>query len=138
MILAGKIVNPDIIGVTASTLCFIHCVATPFIFVAKACSSTCCTEAPLWWKAVDFLFLAISFIAIYYTTKTSTKNWVKYALWVTWTLLLFVILNESLRIIVLPQEFIYFPAFSLIALHFYNLKYCNCAENKCCTNHQYH
>ena len=100
MILARKIVNPDIIGVTASTLCFIHCVATPFIFVAKACSSTCCTEAPLWWKAVDFLFLAISFIAIYYTTKTSTKNWVKYALWVTWTLLLFVILNESLRIIV--------------------------------------
>ena len=33
-------VNSDSIGALASGLCMIHCVATPFFFIASACSSS--------------------------------------------------------------------------------------------------
>ena len=39
----------DKIGIISSSLCMIHCLGTPFIFVAKACSATCCSDAPTWW-----------------------------------------------------------------------------------------
>ena len=66
--------NYDSIGMIAGTLCAIHCIATPFLFVAKACSTVCCADAPLWWKAIDYIFLVISFIAIFLLQKTCLLN----------------------------------------------------------------
>ena len=40
--------KPDSIGVLSSALCMIHCIATPFFFVATACTATCCSAAPLY------------------------------------------------------------------------------------------
>ena len=70
----------DKIGIISSSLCMIHCIGTPFIFIAKACSVTCCSEAPTWWLMIDYLFLIISFIAIYYTTRKPTKSWLNFIL----------------------------------------------------------
>ncbi len=123
----------DKLGIIASTLCLIHCMVTPFLFIAKACTATCCSSTPYWWKMIDYLFLVISFIAIYYAVKKSTKQWLKFALWLSWGILLLTILNESLLVISLPESFIYFPALSIVALHLYNYRYCRCAEDKCCT-----
>ena len=53
----------DNLGIIASTLCMIHCIGTPFLFIAKACSTTCCADAPLWWKAIDYAFLIVSGVA---------------------------------------------------------------------------
>ena len=62
----NKVVLPyDSVGIIASTLCMIHCIGTPFIFIAKACSATCCSEAPLWWVIIDYIFLFISFSQLY-------------------------------------------------------------------------
>lgn len=124
----------DAIGIIASSLCLIHCVATPFLFIAKACAVSCCASSatPYWWKWIDYLFIVIAFVAIYYATKNSTKKWVKVALWVSWGILLFTIFNESLAIITLPESFIYWPAISIVLLHFYNRKYCSCKDDKCC------
>jgi hypothetical protein len=36
----GNVKSQDTIGAAASFLCMIHCVATPFIFIAQACSHT--------------------------------------------------------------------------------------------------
>ena len=49
----------DSIGIIASTLCTIHCIVTQFIFIARACTATCCSDAPLWWLMIDYLFLII-------------------------------------------------------------------------------
>ena len=122
----------DSLGIVASSLCAIHCIATPFIFIAKACASTCCAEAPIWWILIDYIFLIVSFIAIYYTTRNTTVYWIKYTLWTFWTLLLFTIANHSLNVIYLPEKFIYIPAFTIIILHFYNLQFCKCQDEKCC------
>ena len=138
MIQSSTIINSDTIGAVASTLCFIHCLATPAIFVAKACTATCCADAdaPTWWKAIDYLFLVISFVAIYYSTRNTSKYWIKLSLWISWSLLLVTIASEASKTQLIPETFIYFPALSLVVLHFYNLKYCNCSKDNCCTNPQ--
>jgi len=124
--------SPDAVGIAASTLCLIHCIATPFIFLAKACSTTCCADAPVWWQFIDYMFIVISFMAIYFATKKSRKNWMKIALWGAWIVLLFSILNETFKANLLFAEFIYFPAISIVILHFYNQKYCLGIGDNCC------
>jgi len=122
----------DIIGIIAGILCTIHCIATPLLFIAKACSTACCANAPKWWIMIDYLFLFISFTAIYFISKNLVIKWLKISFWFSWCLLLFSILDHSFDIFYLPKNFIYIPSFLIIALHFYNVKFCNCQDETCC------
>ena len=122
----------DNIGIIASTLCTIHCIATPFLFVARACSVTCCSDAPIWWVLIDYLFLVISFYAIFFIHKNITIKWLRASFWISWTILLITIVNQSIDIIYLPKNFIYIPSIVIVVLHYYNLKYCKCQDDKCC------
>ncbi len=126
--------NSDSIGALASGLCLVHCIATPFIFIAHTCSIACNGSAPIWWTSIDFIFIGISFFAVYWSAKNSSKKWVTYALWISWFLLSFVLINEKVQLVSLPEVSIYFPAISLVALHFYNRKFCKCSDEKCCSN----
>ena len=125
--------NADTFGAFASTLCLIHCIATPFIFIVHSCALTCCEATPLWWKSIDYLFLVISFIAIKKSVKETTSSWMKPALWFSWSLLVMVVVNESLTWFPISDKAIYFPAIALVVLHLYNRKYCKCSS-KCCSN----
>ena len=78
----------DVIGAAASVLCFIHCLATPFLFVAHAGLTIGHESHPLWWGALDIVFLAISFFAVYWSTRNTSKKWIKYAFWFSWLFLL--------------------------------------------------
>ncbi|WP_299890117.1 MerC domain-containing protein [uncultured Lacinutrix sp.] len=120
------------LGAIASTLCLIHCIATPFLFIVQTCSVTCCSAAPTWWQFIDYFFLIISFFAIYKSTQTSSNSWIKPLLWLSWFLLFLVIVNEKLEWLVLNDNLIYVPAIALVILHLYNLKYCKCNTNRCC------
>tara|TARA_B100000614_G_scaffold234605_1_gene230728 strand:- start:488 stop:892 length:405 start_codon:yes stop_codon:yes gene_type:complete len=122
----------DAIGMFAGILCTIHCLATPLLFIAKACSTTCCSDAPTWWIMIDYLFLLISFIAIYFINKSLTIKWLKISFWISWIILLFTIFDHSFGIFILPQNFIYIPSALIISLHFYNLKFCKCKTGTCC------
>lgn len=124
--------NPDKLGIIASALCLVHCMATPVLFLAKACSTTCCADAPIWWQFIDYMFIVISFIAIYFATQNSSKSWLQMALWGSWAVLLVTILSETVNLNLLPAHFVYFPALSIVVLHFYNQRYCSCSENQCC------
>lgn len=124
----------DYVGIVAGFLCLVHCVATPFIFIVKSCAVSCCANTPTWWYTIDWIFLVISCLAIYHSTKTSQKLWVKIALWTNWAALLFIVANEKLEFIFLAKEAIYFPSILIVILHVYNLKYCQCKEDKCCVN----
>lgn len=127
--------KPDTFGALASTLCMMHCIATPFLFIAQTCSVSCCETTPIWWKGLDYVFLIISFFAIYRATRTTSNKSMKLALWVAWFVLLLVISNEMFEFVYLPESFSYVPALTLVALHLYNLKYCQCKTENCCTNH---
>jgi len=123
----------DFIGACVSTLCVIHCLVTPFIFVVHSCSSASkCCGAPVWWKNIDFIFLFISFASIYQSTKTTTKPIMKPLLWGAWGSLLLLILNEKIVLVHLPEVVTYVVAISLAFMHLYNLRYCQCTDKGCC------
>lgn len=126
----------DSIGALASTLCLIHCIATPFIFIIQSSSINCCNEVPTWWGSIDYLFLIISFFAINRSTQITSKNWIKPFLWISWLLLFVIIINEKIALLNIDEKIIYIPAIALISLHLYNKKHCQCNSNKCCTNEE--
>lgn len=132
-ILGLNTVKTNYLGALAGTLCMIHCLATPLIFVAKSCTDTCCATAPGWWSIIDFLFLLVSFFAIYSISKSGTKQWIEKALWISWAVLLILTINEKMAVIVMHKYIIYIPALAIISLHLYNNRYCKCADTACCT-----
>lgn len=123
--------SPDSIGLVAGTLCLIHCIATPFLFLAKACSTACCSDSPWWWQSLDYVFLVVSFGAIFHATKNTSKTWMKTSLWISWFILLLVLLTQTISKGVLPEMLVHGPALSIIGLHFYNRKYCQCKDDAC-------
>lgn len=130
-----SIKKPDTLGACASALCMLHCMATPFLFLAAAtsCSQSCCNAAPLWYQSLDYFFILLSFFAVLQSTKSSNTNWIKYGLWVSWIALFMVILNVHIyQWIYLSKNIKFIPSFTLIGLHLYNQKYSQCLENDCC------
>ena len=115
--------KPDVLGAISSSLCVVHCLATPLLFISHMYTSMDSRNVPFWWRDLDFLFLTISFIAIYRATKTTSKNFMKYALWVGWIVLFSLILNEKMAWLAIPGILNYIAALSLAAFHIYNLKY---------------
>lgn len=126
-------ISSDLLGALSSGLCLIHCLATPFLFIAKSCSTSCCADAPLVWSMIDFIFIGVSFFAVKWSVKTTPKGWIKIALWIAWTASFISILDEKFSLLQLPQHSIYYSAFLLIGFHLYNNKYCKCNEDSCCT-----
>ena len=123
----------DAVGAFASGLCMAHCIATPFFFIASACSASCCSTAtPLWWQWLDYLFLFISFFAIIQTSKSTNSEWIIYGLVTSWVSLCFFILNIKFGWVQLAENIKFIPAFMLVSLHLYNMRYCQCDKNECC------
>jgi len=126
-------IKSDIIGIAASTLCFLHCLATPLLFVNHITVSSIESIYPLWWGTLDMIFLLISFFAVYWSTLNTSKTWIKYAFWFSWLLLSLIIMVEKLELWHLSEMAIYPPTIGLIMLHFYNRRYyCSCEEKNCC------
>ena len=126
----------DRIGALASSLCMVHCIVTPLLFVAQSSSMSVCAQSPVWWKVVDYAFLAISFAAIFRSSQTTSIRWMPTALWTSWAFLLLVIINQGVDLVCIPGVFHYLPACAIIGLHLYNQKYCECKESQCCTSMQ--
>ena len=126
--------KPDTIGAIVSTLCVVHCLLTPLLFVAQSYTATHSHEAPFWWKNLDYLFILISVIAVYESIKKSTNKLIKAGLWMSWIMLFLLILNEKLVWIELDEIITYCVALTLSMLHIYNLNYCQCETENCCNN----
>ena len=124
--------NSDTIGVFTSLVCSIHCFATPILFVAQS-GLLSSNIQPLWWESINYIFIALSFIAVYYSAKNTSENIMKPILWLCWLFFVSVILNEMIELTKIPELFSYVSAFSLAFVHVCNLKYCQCQE-ECCND----
>jgi len=126
----------DTWGALASGLCLIHCLATPFIFAAHAGAAAHDHhhESPFWWGLIDSVLLVVSFLAVVWSARNSSRQWVKVALFLSWAVLAGIILNEKFGWLHLPEALIYLPAVSLVGLHLYNRRYCQCEDETCCAN----
>jgi len=122
----------NILGVAASSLCLVHCLATPLLFSLHASQLNHHHAHPFWWGLLDIFFIIVSLVAVYWSAANSSKKWMQYALWISWVLLAAIILNEKMEIMHIPESFIYLPSISLVVLHLYNRKYCQCDDGNCC------
>lgn len=119
-------INSDTFGILACTLCIIHCIATPFVFIAYTHSNIQQIVYPIWWKNLDFIFLIISFFMVYFSTQTTSKSFMKYFFWLSWLLLSVTIINEKMGLLSVPEYMTYGSAALLTIIHLCNLKYCQC------------
>ena len=122
----------DYIGASASGLCFIHCLATPILFLSQASLVSIGNEMLFLWQSLNFFLLTISAIAVYYSIKNSSNLSVNTLLFLTWFILLCLIITEVFEIFSVPEFYTYITAISLSSLHIYNLKYCRCKDDDCC------
>ena len=129
-----KLINekPDIFGAIASSLCVVHCLLTPFLFLSNGLLYTGLDKTPFLWSNLDFIFIFISFVAIYRSTQSTSKVFMKYALWISWVCLFSFLLNEKILLLGIPGYLTYIAAVSLSSLHIYNLKFCQCKSDNCC------
>ena len=125
----------DTFGALASGLCIIHCLATPFLFVVHSCAN-CSQSAPVWWQALDYIFLVISFFAVYRSVKNTKKKVMKPMLWLSWFGLLITMLNVKLQIVPMSESVMHASAMILVVLHLYNLFFCQCKNKSCCIHDQ--
>jgi len=123
-------IHPDNLGATFSSLCVIHCFATPFLFITQSYLLV----VPGWWQALNYLFLSISFFAIYKTSKNSSSQMIKTLLYLFWSILAILLISEEFELFHLPEFITYITGLSLAGLHIYNKRYCQCADDECCVD----
>ena len=123
-------IHPDNIGATFSTLCVIHCFATPFLFITQSYILV----VPGWWQALNYIFLALSFFAVYKTSQNSSNQIVKTLLFVFWGILTSLLISEEFELFHLPEFITYLTGLTLAGLHIYNKKYCQCIDDECCVD----
>jgi len=126
--------SSDIIGASASAMCFIHCLVTPFLFVSYSNTVIIENTYPWWWGILDIVFLLISLFAVYWSTYNTSKQFIKYTFWTLWILLALIIINEKWEIVHVAEVFIHLTTLGLVFLHFYNRRYCQCENDKCCVD----
>ena len=91
MVLTTK--NSDYIGAIAGVLCIIHCIITPLLFIVNAELAT--KQTLFFLQFIGYVFLIISFFAVYRSALNTTNYIVKVLFFLFWGALLFLILNES-------------------------------------------
>ncbi|MCM5663212.1 MerC domain-containing protein [Galbibacter mesophilus] len=119
------------IGISVAGLCLVHCLATPLIFIAQA-NVQAQESTHFIWSILDIVFLSISLVAIFWSAKSTSKQWMRIALWTNWILIALFIFNEKLALFPLPEILMYALTSILIILHIVNVKYCKCDDDTCC------
>ncbi|MCY4216257.1 MAG: MerC domain-containing protein [Flavobacteriaceae bacterium] len=123
----------DVLGVLSSSFCLIHCLITPFIFIAQVEMQSYFDGWPFWWTMMSFIFITLSFLAVYFSTKNTSKKNIRPFFWTFWGILSIVTINEEIEWYHIPEVFSYAAAGALILTHFYSLKYCRCKDPTCCS-----
>jgi hypothetical protein len=120
MISNSKINKADFIGIFSSSLCLVHCFATPLLIAFGAGFIT----NPIF----KYLFLIISFASIFKATENVNNAKIGLLLWVSfWGFLFSTLFQEEYEWLHYSG---YFFAILIIVGHVLNIKYC-----KQCSKH---
>lgn len=110
----------NITGIINSSICILHCIATPILIGLGASF----LESPIF----AYLFIAIAFATIFNAAKRTSSKKIKIALWIGFTgLSLSLLLEETWA----GFEYMgYIFSAMLIVTHILNIKHCKkCNEN---------
>ena len=114
MISFSKINKADFIGIISSTLCLMHCIATPLLIAFGAGFIT----NPFF----KYLFLIISFLSIFKATENITSKKISLLLWISfWGFLFSTLFQEE-------YEWLHYSGYLFAILiiigHILNIKHC--------------
>jgi hypothetical protein len=110
----------DLVGITGSALCLAHCMVLPVIFIYNGEQHHHHDQ----WLGIDidYYFLAIAAIAVYFTTKKSGPVLIKVALWVSLIACLAgIALHDYIPFL---KYVLYIGSIGLIASHIINIRHC--------------
>ncbi len=69
----------DYIGITGSVLCLVHCLVTPVLLLTTAVLHH--DHLRIGYLSLDYVFMGINIIAVYFATRANHSLFVKRALW---------------------------------------------------------
>lgn len=109
-----KINKADLIGILSSSICLVHCVATPLLLAFGASFIT----NPIF----KYLFLIISFVSIFKATENITSKKISLLLWISfWGFLFSTLFQEE-------YEWLHYSGYLFAILiiigHILNIKHC--------------
>jgi hypothetical protein len=120
----------DYLGIASSGLCLVHCLATPLmLFIQQyhfyqSPNISPDTQDSYW----EYLFVFISFMAIYFTTQNIDSRKIQISFWAFFSLFAISILFED---DFENLQFVgYTSSIGLIITHIINIKYCNKCQIK--------
>jgi hypothetical protein len=134
-----KTINSDFIGAISAFLCIIHCSIVPILmgfhsvyYAGDALASNSHTEhlhahsdldslhffEGSHWHSLDYFFIVITLVAVFFATRTSVVSWIKIGLWSCASLFIVSILLEES--IVGIEYLAYLASALLIIFHFLN------------------
>jgi len=108
----------DNTGIASAILCTIHCLIIPALFLAKFwwADSSGATLLPSWWGRLDYVFLVISFWAVYHSATHTAVKTIKVSLWIFWCMLAVAIIYEAQL-----HWLAYIASAGLVATHIRNI-----------------
>lgn len=87
----------DKLGIASAVICTIHCLVVPLLFIGKywlgdtlhinTMSAGEQSILPSWWEAIDYVFLLISFVAVYHAAAHAATRPIRVSLWIWWGVL---------------------------------------------------
>lgn len=109
----------DYIGMVSAILCLIHCIILPVIFALRAVDFEHDVEGHFKW---DYLFLALSFYAVYHSAKHSPSPLIKMLFWANFSVLTLCIFLENISEAF--EYMIILASIGLVVVHFINIRHC--------------
>ena len=121
-------------GVAASGLCAIHCTLTPIFFAARPVLEGTMgshTHGVSFWGALDYVFLVLSLVAVWYSARHSGHPTIKKVLWIAWLVFAVGLLSEPLDI-AYGKWLMYAGSLVLVVAHLQNYRYCQSKADGAC------
>lgn len=110
----------DYTGIASSGLCIIHCLLMPLVFSAQSVYLQHQDGVPF---HLDYLFLFLSFVAVYYVTRQNSSHWINTLLWLSFGLFAVSVIFQDVFYILI--YFQYLASFLLILGHILHIRRCN-------------
>ena len=128
----------DFLGVLASGLCAIHCAVTPVFFIAKPfihSSVNYHSHGSGFWAMLDYVFLVLSLIAVWFSSKHTNLKSIKWVLWSAWIVFSIGLLSERIHF-ENGIWLMYSGSAALVIAHVINYRHCQkCKKESCETNY---
>lgn len=124
----------DWLGAAASGLCAIHCALTPLFFAARPALSGIAHDhghghghehehGHGLWAGLDFVFLGLSLLAVWISTRHTTHKTLKWVMWAAWGVFAYGLFAEHFAL-PLGHWSMYAGSIMLVVTHLKNYRHC--------------